>query len=455
MTSTVVNPPLPRRRPNHIPVKKGESSKTVLMTSLHNWVQQVYAAFKQDFPTKENEVVLLGIREMTRTSTNVDVPQSNDTYNRQSGGRQRSRGKLTGKKGTEIGHDDTTKFNDTLFMVWTDSDPAKGTKARVYTCTIDPSLDYVAAKTTGTPYLLEGRAYRAATGPHHGKMTALHVYSEAGGQGHIMLAREATKSVRVFQKIDSALVRKSTNGPQKWEFVGTEANPTIHVHWTFPDKSSKYYQDHYAASQASHRWSAGCTVLGYAKPSAEIKEFEGIISAAENHTKIPYLVVSSAYVRRPSTWVASVGQKTEQLQRPESTLKPEGLVAAPPGCKGYLPSIMTYEFARDVLARADDLDSLQKAVQGHADPKAGSALATLQSLDKKIFQETTHEGAPMHVLPDSVRSGLTEWSSAKKAGKALDPAKSASLAGDLGQLSAALRNSIHRACFETVPVSKS
>ncbi len=189
-----VTVPIPRRRPERpdgqrstqVPLEQGQSAKVVIMPSLHNWVEQVYKAFKQTFPTGANEVALLGVREMSRTAGKT---QSEDTYSR--GSRPAERGAQTSKG------DKTTTFNDMLFAVWTESTPEHGTKARVYACTVDPSVD--TSDSTGTPYLLEGKAYHTFPGQHKGQGTGLHIFN--GQHGSIMVSREATKSTRVFTEI--------------------------------------------------------------------------------------------------------------------------------------------------------------------------------------------------------------------------------------------------------------
>lgn len=417
-----VTVPIPRARPPRpdgqrsaqVPVEQGHDGRVVIMPSIHNWVEKVYAAFNQTFPTGANELALLGVREMSRTAGRS---QSADTYSRNE--RPAERGAQTSKG------DSTTTFNDLLFAVWTESTPAQGTKARVYSCTIDPSVE--SSGSTGTPYLLEGKAYHAFPGQHKGQGTGLHIFN--GQHGSIMVSREATKSVRVFRDIKSALVAPSSYGPKRWEFVGTEANDTFHVHWSF---------DYQSTDHLTKNWSAGCTVLMYAKANPTYTAFVSLIQGAANSSQIPYLVVSSAYVQLPDVWASSAADDQNKLREPAYTLRASGLVRAPAPLPGWLPSTMTFRFAEQVLRLADDVDHLTAAVQG------GDAPNVDQSLSNVLFLERDH------LLPPSLPPQLARWSAARKAGQALPDAQRASLARDLSGLGTALRTSIERACFETV-----
>lgn len=418
----VVTVPIPRPRPTRpgerstqVPLENGETERLVVMPSIHNWVEQVYKAFQQDFPTGANELVLLGVREMSRTA---GATREDDTYSRNS--RPADRGPV-GSKG-----DQTTTFNDLLFAVWTESTPEEGTSARVYACTIDPSVE--SSGSTGSPYLLEGKTYLSRPGQHKGQGTGLHIYT--GSYGEIMISREATKSTRVFQEIRSALVRPSSYGPVRWEFVGTEANTTFHVHWSF---------DYQSAESLTKNWSAGCTVLMHSKTSDTYKAFVNLIEGAANRREIPYLVVSSAYVQLPDVWAASAREDQDKLKEPASTLRSSGLVRAPEGYEGYLPSTMTLGFAEQVLKLADDVDRVSGAVEGNDGPEVDESLANVLFLERD------------ELLPRAVSPLLHRWSDARRAGQPLGDEDRARLLDGLSGLSDALRNSIERAAFQTVP----
>ncbi|MCA9516618.1 MAG: hypothetical protein KC635_16870, partial [Myxococcales bacterium] len=222
----------------------------VTFPTVHNWVEMVYRAFRQAFPTGPNELALLGVRESSRTA---GANQDEDSYTRNA--RPADRGPFTASKG-----DTTTTFNDLLFMVWAETTPEEGTSAIVYPCTIDPSIE--SSGTTGSPYLLEGKLYKCFQGPHHETHTALHVYTGAAEQ--VMLAREATKTQRVFTGVQNALVPPTRTGPKRWEFVATEANDTIHIHYGF---------DYPSTASLAKDWSAGCTVLMHGEKGDVYTEF--------------------------------------------------------------------------------------------------------------------------------------------------------------------------------------
>lgn len=417
-----VTVPIPRARPQRpgeqrstqVPLVEGESAQTVVMPSLHNWVEQVYKAFNQTFPTGANEVALLGVREMSRTAGET---QSEDSYERND--RPADRGPHDSKG------DQSTSFNDLLFAVWTESTPEEGTKARVYACTIDPSSE--TSTSTGSPYLLEGKSYLTRPGQHKGQGTGLHIYS--GEYGSIMISREATKSSRVFTEVKHGLVAPSSYGPTRWEFVGTEANTTFHVHWSF---------DYASTDRLSRNWSAGCTVLMYARTNSIYTNFVSLVEGAANTRRIPYLVVSSAYVQLPDVWATSATEHRERLQEPAHTIRASGLVRAPAPLAGYLPSTMTFEFAQQVLRLADDVDKLTAGVQGGDVPNLDESLANVLFLER--------DG----LLPRSLPPRLQRWSAARGAGQPLAEADRAGLQDGLSGLSAALRNSLERACFTTV-----
>lgn len=421
--------PLPRPRPprpgeprsTQVPIDDGPTEAClVLMPSIHNWVEQVYKAFNQTFPTGANELVLLGVREMSRGGD--DAP-SEDEYT------QLTRtGERGSKQAARTGgvYDSTGRFDDLLFMVWTGSTAEEGTSARVYTCTIDPSRDY--STTTGTPFLVEGRCYRTKPGSHQSINEALHIYTN--DYPFIMIAREATKSTRIFRDIESALVAPSDYGPRRWEFVGTEDNYTFHVHWSKDGKTSE---------SLSTSWSAGCTVLGHARGSDKYKEFVRLTKGAANTSEIPYLVVSSAYVTLPDAWITAAAENRTMLENPATTLKPGGLVQAPSPVMGYLSSFMTFDFAQQVLKLAEDVDNISAAVGGEDVPGIDESLANVKNLQE------AHS-----VLPGSVPTPLNKWADSRSGGEALSPEESAGLLEGLSGLSRNLRLSIQRACFQTV-----
>ena len=185
---------MPRARPAHlgekrsaqVPLEKGHSHTALAMPLLHNWVEHVYKAFNQGtFPTGAKQIALLGVRELAEQTTKKGEPESFSSLDRPV-----VRGKLGPKGG-----DQTTTFNDKLFAVWAEEKAEKGTKARVYACTIDTSID--TNGTTGSPYLLEGKLYHAEPCRHHptgSNGPALRVYTGSSGTS-CWLGRRPRRSV--------------------------------------------------------------------------------------------------------------------------------------------------------------------------------------------------------------------------------------------------------------------
>ncbi len=125
-------------------------------------------------------------------------------------------------------------------------------------------------------------------------------------------------------------------------------------------------------SGAVSNWSAGCTVLHHhywtknaqgarvVDPKAtRYARFRQLYLAAANKKNIPYLVVSSEYVRSYAEWARLLAAQPDQASKPGSVILQDKLREMP-GIKGrYLPSFMTTEFARDVLALAAQPDTSQ------------------------------------------------------------------------------------------------
>lgn len=419
--------PRPRPRPASIERRarvysiSGDQAATAsdfVMPTLHNWVEQVYKAFGQTFPTGAKELVLLGVREMSRTVAEGEE----DDYGRSS--READRGDTsshTSGSGNVSIIETTTRFDDLLFAVWTDTKPEDGTKARVYRCTLDAGSDLPG--TTGTPYLLEGQAYLTKPGLHWGKPGSLHAYK--GSYPTILLARDATKSARVFGGEENALVGPNRSaGPERWEFCAEEQNNTIHIHWS-KDTSTQV-----------KNWSAGCTVLNYDKTGSVYQGFRDVFEAAANKSQIPYLVVSSSYVQLPDRWMAQAKQQPKYLGDPSSVISKSGLTMSPDR-SGYLPSIMTYSFAEAVLGLATALDNLTANV--------GSNSGSSQAIDGSLADVLTHSDR----LTDRVVAALNRWRQARANAQPASAADQALLSVELPLLSERLRISLARSTFTT------
>ena len=331
MNDIVAPIPMPRPRPEHL-------TTSIQLTTVHNWVELVYQAFGQVLPTAAKEVAILGVRE----ASIAGVGTASET-----GGTELEDLAATGStdqvsytQSTRTGSmtDAPTTYDDLLFVVYTDSDAAHTQHVDVYRCSIDPGAGE-SDPATKLPFLLEGKLYKGYPGPHRetkypGKTTALHLYT--GSQGNILLAREATKKMRIFKELKSA---ETANG----RFVKEETNDTIHMHFS---GSRNVNVD---------TWSTGCTVLKHKIDSDRYIHFKDTFNAAPNSQQIPYIVVSSQYVRSYGEWVKEVDRTPGTCPAPSTVIMKDNLVS-PTGVTGkYLPSIMTKEFADAVLAEAETL----------------------------------------------------------------------------------------------------
>jgi hypothetical protein len=97
---------------------------------------------------------------------------------------------------------------------------------------------------------------------------------------------------------------------------------------------------------------------------------------------------------------------------------------------------MTYEFAQQVLKLSDDTTQLKTAAECGGDPKAGESMSNVLDI--------VHDHP--HAIPNSLVHGLQRWSG----GSAMSSEDNGHLIDGLGSLGTTLRQSIERACFETV-----
>jgi hypothetical protein len=245
----------------------------------------------------------------------------------------------------DAGSAHATTWNDLLFIAFTTSTPAHEQQVEVFECTIDAG-DFENA--AGIPITLEGKLYFARPGEHipskyPGSDICLHLFY--GSYGKMALARECTGTRRTFEEIASA-----KNAAHEWKFCEVEDNASIHMH--FGSEYGKVLN-----------WSTGCTVLHHhlwikdkngqrvQDPSAtRYKRFMELYRGAANKKNIPYLVVSSAYVRSYPEWVRLVDQTPDEGAKPESVIMKDKLVADPGTAGRYLPSFATQKFAKDVEA---------------------------------------------------------------------------------------------------------
>ena len=357
--------------------------RKVVEHSVYNWVELVYQAFGREVPSGPKKVALLGVRESTFADgggadadamtkkekaagnavgetdaiTSVQdlraVSRDADRFERD------KKGNVLTDKGSS-----TVKFNDMLYMVWTNEGQSLDQHVEVFRCTIDPGFNE--DSTTGTPLLLEGYPYKVKPTNHKGVAGALQIYS--GSAPTIRLAREATKTRNVFTNVKDAMVKgHEGNGNQPWLFCTDEQNTSVHVHWSMD----------YGDDGMVRNWSTGCTVLAHAAASARYKtDFRGRWEAAPNKEEIPYLVVSSKYLVMYDDWQAELRKSPGTKATVASVIKKAGIPLMPaaaaagmiPGATpivpaglaapgGRLPSIATDGFVKEVQAALKELDA--------------------------------------------------------------------------------------------------
>lgn len=333
----VVHAPAPNNTPpgrgtNEVTVPRAQSNNiSVQLTTVHNWVELVYRAFNQQLPTAAREVAILGVREASIAGRGGSARTTGEALENQAAQGNTNNVEFTrGTRTAEMSRA-ATAWDDLLFVAWTANDAARTQHVDVYQCTIDPGQS---ESSLGTPYLLEGKLYHGYPGWHiprryPGNNIALHLYTET--KTKIVLAREATRRMRIFRTLDSTRTRSG-------RFVAEEDNDTIHMHFGSPTSANV------------GGWSVGCTVLRHRFQSPRYNHFKDTFNAAPNKQRIPYLVVSSEYVRSYGEWVREVDRSPGQTPAPRTVIMADQL-RSPQGVTGrYLPSIMSTEFANACLA---------------------------------------------------------------------------------------------------------
>ena len=334
----------PAQQEVHI-VRPTTATATVTLATVHNWEELIFRAFGQTMPTAATEIAILGVREASLSGKNKETTEQLEAA--AGAGKTDKVTFTTEARDANFAH--ATTWNDLLFIAYTDSTPARAQHVEVFECTIDAGA---VESEFGTPVTLEGKLYSGRPGSHissryPGSDIALHLFS--GTEGKMALARECTKSARTFSVIASA-----KNTATNWRFVSTEDNGSIHMHFG-------------GEGGTVGSWSTGCTVLHHHlfiknKAGARVqdaaatryKRFMELYRGASNKTKIPYLVVSSEYIRNYAEWARLIGEKPDQGSKPESVIMKDKLRAAPGQEGRYLPSFMKTDFATAVNTLAAD-----------------------------------------------------------------------------------------------------
>jgi hypothetical protein len=301
---------------------------------VHNWVEAVYKAFKIPFPTGVWETANLGVREASMlgagTQSDEDIGKAEKLA---------AEGKTSDKGGNGTAKlDDVTrdhsivsgtnaKFDDILYIVWTETTADKDQKVEVFQCTIDPE---VAVNPAGHPFLLEGFEYQniawthkaAKYGNPYGGANAYQVRDKGPKDTTSIVRMRGKRFVKQRSDLSGAMVRHE--------------QPGINVH--FGGKAAG------PVGENIGRWSAGCTVLRHGLKSKRYARFVEIVKKSKAKPR-PYVIVSSQYVKLYHEWVDFCKGDKTKAQDPKSVLKEDALKARELNGK-YIPSILDINFAK-------------------------------------------------------------------------------------------------------------
>lgn len=328
--------------PNVATVHRPEG-ETVNVTqfTVHNWVEAVFKAFKITFPTGVWQISTLGVREASMLAKGVQGEDAVVKSEELAGaGKTSAAGGADTAKMDRVTREQSvvkgtnTKFDDVLYIVWTESTVDKDQKVEVFQCTIDPGVD---VSGTGYPFLLEGHEY--ALSPVKHKLNKVYKNPASAKQtGKIINAfRVNDKGKGVTSVVRTAGKRfiKSDKDLKGKSLVNSSSDPGINIHF-------RGYNNEQAGEDFGG-WSAGCTVLRHPLFSKRYGRFIEIIHKSQKPR--PYLVVSSQYVRLYHEWVDYCKGDKQKAQDPKSVLKEDALKERELNGK-YIPSIVDVQYAK-------------------------------------------------------------------------------------------------------------
>jgi uncharacterized Zn-binding protein involved in type VI secretion len=337
-------------RNTHIPASNGTSKEPAITTiprprgekvritqfTVHNWVEAVYKAFNVPFPTGVLQTATLGVREASmlrpgQSKAEIVETERLATEGRTSADGRKGTAKVTRAERLQRVTAGSTRHDDSLFIVWTESTVNKEQKVEVFQCTIDPQT----TSEEGQPYLLEGRQYDLLPwthrrtkyrNPYGGNGNAYRVTDKGkGASNRITLVRTNLK--RFVDSKDDLTYRTR---------VLSRGNSLINMHFGSLGAAGL---DPYVRA-----WSQGCTVLRHGLRSDRYRYFvKRIVHRAKKPR--PYLVVSSQYIRLYHEWVAYCGGDKKKAQDPRSVLKLDVLAQRELNGK-YIPTILDVKFAK-------------------------------------------------------------------------------------------------------------
>jgi uncharacterized Zn-binding protein involved in type VI secretion len=302
----------------------------VMHLTVHNWVQAVYKAFGVKFPRGPWQTATLGVREASMLSSSVQSEEAVVRAERLAaqgktsakGGRRRATQRRTSRK-QSVGAN-ATRYDDTLYIVWTPSKASKRQKVEVFQCTVDPA---VTASSKGQPYLLEGREYRL--------INTLHRADKYGS---------AALAYRILDKNSNVVTLVRTREKRYIDSSDDQSGPAL---WNNEDAAINM---HFGGSSTLPTgelvggWSAGCTVLRHGLYSKRYRRFAQLTQKSSDSRR-PYLVVSAKYVRLYHEWVAFCKGNPARAKDPKSVLK-LGVLAERKINGKYIPSLLDVKYAK-------------------------------------------------------------------------------------------------------------
>lgn len=347
-------------------------------STAYNWVELVYEAFGRKLPKEANAVALLCIREARVGGSGDHKAREQAAANRtdvaplQGSADRQATSPAAGSTYSvqRTANTSNVSFDDLLYLVWTDSTAEKKQCAEVFRCTADPGMR---GARHGTARQVEGFHYACKPTQHQarkypGGINALRIFNEAA-TSDIRVARDATGRYNIYTNFESAQV-----GPT-WCFCKDEPHDSVGINMHFGAKTTSGRME----TDKVGGWSIGCTTLAWGRGSARYKtDFLKRCTDAPNKNLIPYMVVSSKYVKVYDRWAQEAGRGG--ARDAASVILRDGLVAMPEGYTGYVPSIATKGFCEEVARRAAQMGMGPYRVKKEQDAQWGRAAGLRSAL---------------------------------------------------------------------------
>lgn len=329
--------------------------RTLRHKTPYNWVELIYQAFGRSLPTGSKEVALLVLREASLGGTGEAAAKER---------RAAAGAGPTAAIGRTV-LTDKVAFDDLLYLVWTEGGASQKQCVEVFRCTADPG----SRGKRPTAMQIEGFFYSCTPVSHRpdkygSALNALRIRN-LDNTAMIRIARDARRNYNVYTHVESAYV------PPTWRFCGDERHDSVGVNMHFGGALTRV-----------GGWSIGCTALAWSRSSTRYaKDFFARCNTAPNRGSIPYLVVSSKYVKTFDAWRA---EETDGDAKPWDVIRTDGLEPMPAGIPGYLPSFATRGFCEQVA----------EAARREGGPRGANLLASLRNLAITRLQAPLSTAAP-------------------------------------------------------------